>query len=93
MDTRDAAGKCELCGRIRPLTFHHLIPRTCHSNKWFKKNFKREEMSRGINICYSCHSYLHDAFSEKDLGRYLNTKEALLAEDKIQRFVEWIKRR
>ena len=23
---------CALCGRHKPLTFHHLIPRICHIN-------------------------------------------------------------
>jgi len=44
-------GNCELCKRENELTFHHLIPRTNHKNKWFKKNFTREEMNQGINIC------------------------------------------
>lgn len=93
MDTQDIPGQCKLCGRTRPLTFHHLIPRTCHSNKWFKKTFSREEMSRGIDLCYECHSHLHGQFSEKELGRHLNTQEALLANESIQRFVEWMRKR
>ena len=32
------AEKCELCGSIDDyLNFHHLIPRTLHSNKFFEK--------------------------------------------------------
>jgi len=40
--------KCELCGRENVLTFHHLIPVTLHKNKWFKKNYTREEMNTGV---------------------------------------------
>lgn len=86
-------GTCELCGRRRRLTFHHLIPKTLHTNKWFRKNFSREEMSRGLDICRACHSYLHKHFSEKDLGRSLNTRDALLDNEKIRRWVSWAKKR
>ncbi len=31
---------CELCKReVDHTTRHHLIPRTLHRNKWFKKNY------------------------------------------------------
>lgn len=86
-------GTCELCGRHRSVTFHHLIPRTVHSNKWFKKRFTREEMNSGIYICRSCHSYLHKHFTHKQLARELNTKEALLSNEIVQRLVEWAKKR
>lgn len=90
----DLRGPCELCGRPGHLTFHHLIPRTCHSNKWFKKRFTREEMqSRGLNLCRQCHSYIHDEFDEKELGRELNTRDALLANDKVFRFLQWVRKR
>lgn len=83
---------CALCGRLRSLTFHHLIPRTCHSNKWFKKNFSREEMhSRGIDLCRDCHLFLHKQFGEKELGRSYNSLDLLLAEEKVQRFVRWVR--
>jgi hypothetical protein len=86
-------GRCELCDRQRRLTYHHLIPRTVHGNKWFKKRFGRAEMARGINICWACHSYLHKHFSEKELARNLNTKEALLENEIVRRRVEWVRKR
>lgn len=86
------ADPCALCGRQRPLTFHHLIPRTCHSNKWFKKRFSRDDMrSRGIDVCRDCHSFIHQQFSEKQLGRSYNTLEALMDHDAVQRFVRWVR--
>ncbi len=35
----DRIRSCELCQRTprKGTTEHHLIPRTCHRNKWFKK--------------------------------------------------------
>ena len=85
-------GKCELCGRENELTFHHLIPVTLHKNKWFKKNYTREEMSQGINLCkHDCHFYIHSITSNKELGRTYNTKEKLIKHDKIKKYIKWIK--
>lgn len=82
-----------MCGRQRPLTFHHLIPRTVHSNKWFRHRFSRDEMQRGIDICRACHSYVHKHFAHKELARDLNTLDALLANETIRRYVEWARKR
>jgi len=86
-------GKCELCGRENELTFHHLIPKSQHSNKWFKKNFSREEMSMGINICkHDCHKYVHKTINEKELGRSFNTLEKLLRHPKIKKYIKYIQK-
>jgi hypothetical protein len=82
--------QCALCQRERPLTFHHLIPRTLHSNKWFKKNFTRDDMqTRGIMVCKQCHKHIHRTYPHKVLGRQLNTLEALRSAPKIKQFVKW----
>lgn len=82
---------CSLCGRMKELTFHHLIPKTCHSNKWFNKKFTKEEMKkRGIYVCRDCHKFIHRQFSEKELGRTYNTRNSLLENIKIQAFVRWV---
>lgn len=85
--------RCELCHRRRPLTFHHLIPRTLHSNKWFKKNFTREQMAAGLNVCRDCHGAIHRFIPEKRLGREYNTRKKLLAEPQVAQFVAWIAKR
>jgi len=85
-------GKCELCGRENELTFHHLIPVCLHKNKWFKKNYTREEMSKGINVCkYDCHREIHNIISEKELGRSFNTLEKLLRHPKIKKYIKYIR--
>ena len=89
---RSRVGDCELCGRERRLTFHHLIPVTVHKNKWFKQRFSREEMSRGALLCTDCHSAVHAFVSEKELGRELNTVDKLRSHDDIGRFVRWVSR-
>ncbi len=76
----------------RGLTAHHLIPRTCHSNKWFKKNFTREQMQQTVGLCRDCHNAVHRFESEKSLGRYYNTVELLLAHPQISAFVEWARK-
>ena len=94
MSSKKLGSACELCGAGEPLTFHHLIPRTCHRNKWFRKHFELQDMrERGITICRACHAFVHRQFSEKALGRDLNTLEALSAEPVIADYVQWAKRR
>jgi formate dehydrogenase maturation protein FdhE len=84
---------CQLCGSEHNITFHHLIPKTCHSNKWFKKNFSRDEMRhRGIDVCRKCHSYIHQQYNEKYLGRELNTLSKLLSDEKLSTFIKWAKK-
>ena len=85
---------CELCNREAPLTKHHLIPRAVHGKTRFIKRFGKEEMRRrGIQICRLCHNGVHDLVpSEKELAESYNTKEALLADPRIARHVEWVKK-
>lgn len=88
--------RCELCGRIpkRGTTEHHLIPRTCHSNKWFKKRFTREVMRQTIDVCRDCHSAIHDLVpDEKELGRHYNTLATLRSHPAIADFIGWIRKR
>ena len=85
--------RCELCRRERPLTFHHLIPRTLHSNKWFKKRFQREDLRMGVHLCADCHSAVHRFLRAKELGRTYNTREKLLAQPEVAKFVSWIAKR
>ncbi len=87
--------RCELCGRLtkRGTTEHHLIPRTCHSNKWFKKRYSREQLSQTISVCRDCHRAIHDLIpDEKQLGRHFNTIELLLENEEIAKFVAWIRK-
>ncbi len=82
-----------MCGSDQRITFHHLIPKTCHRNKWFRQNFEKIDMrERGIRVCRRCHSFIHQQFSEKHLGRELNTLEKLLGDDKMNRFIRWARK-
>ena len=89
---RGPRGECELCGREQPLTEHHLIPRAVHGKKYFQKRFTKEEMThRRISICRRCHKGIHRIVpDEKELARDFNTKEALLADERIAKHVAWV---
>ena len=81
---------CELCGTEQASGFHHLIPRTLHTKKWFKKRQTRREMQQGINLCKSCHAAVHDLIpDEKEMGRNYDTKEKLLSHPQVANYVRW----
>ena len=82
-----------LCDREGSITFHHLIPRGCHRNKWFRKNFDKTEMKeRGIDICRRCHSFIHKKFSEKFLGRKLNSLDKIKANETVITYIKWARK-
>lgn len=86
---------CELCGRVtkKGTTEHHLIPRTCHRNKWFQKNFTREQMLETVDLCNDCHKAVHRFVpSEKELGKHYNTLARLLQHAGISKFVDWVRK-
>jgi len=90
------ANRCDLCGRRtrRGTTEHHLIPRTCHSNKWFKKRYTRAQLQVTIDVCRDCHRAIHDLVpDEKELARQWNTRDALQTHPEISKYLAWIKKR
>ena len=92
---RQDGHRCRLCQRQmrQATTEHHLIPRTCHSNKWFRKRFTREQMQETISLCRDCHHTIHKLIPrEKELGRHYHTVEALLAHDQLGHYVAWVRK-
>lgn len=84
---------CELCERIKPLTFHHLIPRAVHSTRRFVERYSREDMQSGLDLCKLCHDGIHDIIpNEKELADKFYTKELLLADSRIVKHVSWVKK-
>ncbi len=48
-------------------------------------------MAETISLCRDCHRELHKQVPrEKELGRYFNTVESLLAHEEIGKFVAWV---
>jgi hypothetical protein len=85
--------RCELCGREKPLTFDHLIPRAVHGRKRYQKRHTKEELrTRGIYVCRLCHSGIHDLISERELADQFPTTEALLAHPGLQRHIAWVRK-
>ena len=83
--------KCEICEREELTTFHHLIPVTLHTKKWYKKNYDKLFLkSHGINLCKQCHKTVHKFWDEKTLGKDYNTLEKILKSEKIQKHINWI---
>ena len=85
---------CELCEReVSSTTRHHLIPRTVHKNKWFRKTYTKEQLHETIDLCKDCHRQIHKFISHKDLGRFYNSKTKLLTHDQVLSFVTWLRKR
>ena len=90
---RPAPECCELCGRIKPLTFHHLIPRSLHKKRTVQARFdKTERVSRGLWICRLCHRQIHRLYSRRRLAEELNSREALVSEPEMEKFLSWARR-
>lgn len=86
--------RCELCGRNQPLTKHHLIPKAVHTKKRFINRFGKQEMrDRGLMLCKECHDGIHDLVpDEKELAEHFTTKEELLADPRINKHIDWVRR-
>jgi hypothetical protein len=86
------AGRCSLCDRTTPLTFHHLIPRKVHRRTSFQKNYARSRLARGIDICRLCHDGIHDLYDEMTLARFLRTPAQLRNDPRIRKHVAWVRK-
>ena len=88
----DTPTSCELCGRERELTFHHLIPRKVHRRTFFRRRHSKEELQRGARLCGLCHRAVHRAYDELTLAREFSSLQALRASPVLQRHVRWARR-
>ena len=74
---------CQICGRETPEDFqekHHLIPRS-------KKG------KETIIVCCDCGNQLHLLFTIKQMEYTYNTLEEILANEKVQSWVKWIRKK
>ncbi len=74
---------CPLCQRQIPKSqrdLHHWIPK-----------LKGGKLKTALHRI--CHRQIHAQFSEAVLARELNTPEALLQQESIQVFVEWVRKK
>lgn len=85
----EKGGVCQLCGREKPLTFHHLIPRKLHRRTHYRKHYTREELNQGIDICRVCHNGIHNLYCEIMLAQSFASLEALQADSALAKHVSW----
>ena len=75
------------------LNFHHLIPKSFHSNKRIQKNYSKDFLNKyGVYLCISCHNKLHSCINEKDLAFKFNSIEKIKEVNDIQKWIEWKKK-
>jgi hypothetical protein len=89
----EAPSHCAFCERLKPLSFHHLAPKKTHKNSKVKKLFTEEElMHRGLYLCADCHRKIHATFDHLTLALEYNTRNKLLSDPQISRFVSWVRK-
>src|SRR5450755_3581961 len=86
--------RCELCGRQKQLTKHHLVPKAVHTKKRYVNRFGKKEMrKRGLMICKECHDGIHDLIpDEKELTEKYHTKELLMENEAVRKHIAWVKK-
>lgn len=89
MENSGKFGVCALCGCERGLTFHHLIPRKLHRRTFFQKNYSKDELNRGIDVCRLCHKGIHKYYDEMTLAREYADLDALVADERLARHYAW----
>jgi len=46
----------------------------------------------GIELCHACHAFLHKQYSEKELGRNLNTLEKIQQDPLMRRYIRFARK-
>ncbi len=76
------ATQCELCNREGvKTTVHHLVPREMGGNYGAK-----------AHLCIPCHKQIHALYTNEQLAKDLFTIEALQDEEKMKKYIKWIKK-
>ena len=87
-----APTSCALCGRERPLSFHHLIPKKVHRRGHFKRNYEAAELQKGVHLCRLCHGAVHRLYDEMTLAKDYATLAALRQDPAVQKHVSWARK-
>jgi hypothetical protein len=79
---------CQLCGKERLLTSHHLVPRSVENDVdeaiYVDEIDQRKPLTRTVFICKKCHVFLHQWFTNQVLATKYNTLEKLLEWYKLE---------
>ncbi|CAN0516251.1 unnamed protein product, partial [Laminaria digitata] len=60
--------------------------------RYRKKGYTDATLNRTIDICRPCHSAVHKAHGASALAESFTTREELLADEGIGRFVTWARK-
>jgi len=77
---------CPIC--LRPIppdvpqSLHHLVPK-----------LKGGKGGPTVLLHHICHKEIHARFTETELARQFNTPEAIRADPRMERFLDWIAKR
>ena len=73
---------CPLCGRELGTRWnlHHLVPRA-------------HKGSETVALHEICHNTIHATFTERELTNHFHTIERLLEDERIRRFVSWVRKK
>ncbi|MBT2688979.1 HNH endonuclease [Bacillus sp. ISL-47] len=79
---RKEIGTCELCLREDvEITVHHLTPKEMGGT-----------FLPTANLCIPCHKQIHALYTNVELAARLNKIELLWQDDKIGKYLKWIKK-
>ena len=81
---------CQLCQRLVPLTFHHLIPRKVHRRTYFRKHYDKAGLNTGIWVCRRCHKGIHRLYDEMTLAKQFSNLDALKNDPTMQKHIAWV---
>ena len=59
--------------------------------KMARRELKRRDPGKTVSLCRPCHSNVHAALSNGDLGRGYDSLETLSAHPDVRRFTEWVR--
>jgi 5-methylcytosine-specific restriction enzyme A len=75
-------GTCELCARQQvALTVHHLTPKEVGG-----------AFMPTAELCIPCQKQIHSLYTNEELGAGLNAIDALRQDEKIGKFIKWIRK-
>jgi len=76
---------CQLCERTGlALTEHHLVPRQKGGGG---------QGGETIDVCVPCSKQIHALFTNSELKQKFNTLEALKADERVRKFVDWVRKK
>ena len=61
-----------------------------HRRTFFRKNFSKHQLNKGINICRQCHNGIHKTYDEMALAKQFASLAALKADQALSKHFAWV---